>query len=215
MKIAILGSTGFVGRVLLARALKDGHQVRTLVRNPDKLGEFRDRVELVKGDVFEIDRVEETVRGAQVLLSTVPPEAHARDPQRYAKLMEELLAVLKRNSVRRFIHIGGAAHGGGEGEAWSAGRRFLRGFLKVVYRQGLVAKQLEWEALRKSDLDWTLVRPPRIASGRRTGTVLADERKLAGLWIDVDDLVDFMLKQISSDEWVRRAPLVASGRKPG
>jgi uncharacterized protein len=34
MKIAILGSTGFVGQVLLKKALEQGYQIRTLVRNP-------------------------------------------------------------------------------------------------------------------------------------------------------------------------------------
>lgn len=38
MKIAILGSTGFVGKVLLRKALDKGYQVKTLVRDPEKLG---------------------------------------------------------------------------------------------------------------------------------------------------------------------------------
>ena len=38
MKIAMLGSTGFLGTVLLEKALNAGYQVRTLVRNPAKLG---------------------------------------------------------------------------------------------------------------------------------------------------------------------------------
>lgn len=37
MKICILGSTGFLGRVVLRKALEDGHVVRTLVRTPGKL----------------------------------------------------------------------------------------------------------------------------------------------------------------------------------
>lgn len=37
MKICILGSTGFLGRVVLRKALEDGHEVRTLVRTPGKL----------------------------------------------------------------------------------------------------------------------------------------------------------------------------------
>jgi hypothetical protein len=41
MKIAILGSTGFLGKVLLGKALEAGYQVRTLVRDRDPLGPFR------------------------------------------------------------------------------------------------------------------------------------------------------------------------------
>ena len=40
MKIAILGSTGFVGKVLLEKALENGYQPKTLVRNPEKLSDY-------------------------------------------------------------------------------------------------------------------------------------------------------------------------------
>jgi len=52
MKIAIFGSTGFLGKMLLEMALDKGYQVKTLVRNPDKLGELRDRVKFIQGDIF-------------------------------------------------------------------------------------------------------------------------------------------------------------------
>ena len=34
MKITLLGATGFVGRVLLARLAQEGHQLTVLSRNP-------------------------------------------------------------------------------------------------------------------------------------------------------------------------------------
>ncbi len=51
MKIAILGSTGFVGKVLLEKASEKGYQVKTLVRNSEKLGMYKERVEFILGDV--------------------------------------------------------------------------------------------------------------------------------------------------------------------
>ena len=38
MKIALLGSTGFVGTVLLKKALAQGHQLKVLARSPEKIG---------------------------------------------------------------------------------------------------------------------------------------------------------------------------------
>ena len=34
MKITLLGATGFVGRILLARLAQEGHQLTVLSRNP-------------------------------------------------------------------------------------------------------------------------------------------------------------------------------------
>jgi len=213
MKIALLGSTGFLGKVLLERALERGHQVRTLVRAPERLGEFRNRVEFVHGSAFEAGDLEATVLGTEAVLSTVgPPQRSPKDPERYQKAMQDLVAAMDKQNITRLIHTGGAAHPGGENENWTMGRRLLRFALNLMWKPGLVAKQLEWEVLKKSNLDWTLVRPPRIAKGTATGNLVADEKNLASLQVNVADLADFLLDQIDSRDWIRKAPLVAARR---
>jgi uncharacterized protein YbjT (DUF2867 family) len=52
MKITILGSTGFVGRVLIKKAIASGYQVKTLARNPEKLEEIKDKIEIITGSVL-------------------------------------------------------------------------------------------------------------------------------------------------------------------
>ena len=170
MKIAILGSTGFLGMVLLEKALEEGHQVRTLVRTPDKLGEFKDRVEYVQGSIDAVDKLEETVRGTEAVLSTIgPPQRNPGKPEFYQKALQGLVAVMEKQNIKRLIWTGGAVHAGGENENWTLGRRFLWFFLTLVARPILKAKHLEWEVLKASDLDWTLVRPPRIVEGELPG----------------------------------------------
>ena len=210
MKIAILGSTGFVGRTLLEKALENGFQIKTLVRNPEKLGTFKNKVEFIQGDISQFEKVEECINGVQAVLSTVPPERDTKDPEKYALIMKELVKILEKNDIKRFIHIGGAGHGGGENENWTFERRLLRAFLNLMWKPGLIAKQLEWEVLQKSQLDWTLIRPPRIGRGKSKDEIIADEINLDSLEIKVEDLAEFMLKQIESKEWVRKAPLVAT-----
>lgn len=213
MKIAILGSTGFLGKVLLEKALDAGYEVRTLVRNPDKLGEFKDRVEFIQGNVFQANDIEETVLGTEAVLSTVgPPQRNPGDPAKYEQAMKDLVAALEKQNIKRLIHVGGSVNAGGENENWTIGRRLLRLFLNVVFKPGLVAKQLEWEVLKGSNLDWTLVRPPHIVKGKAFGKVSADEKNLSRTNVNVDDLADFMLAQINSKDWIRKAPLVATPR---
>lgn len=213
MKIALLGSTGFLGKVLLKKALDNGYQVRTLVRNPEKLGEFKDRVDFIQGNIFESDKIQETVMGTDVVISTVgPPQKKPKNPEKHKTAMEDLVAALNKHNIKRFIHIGGAVHPGGENENWTIGRQLLRLFLNLSWEPGLVAKQLEWEVLKESDLEWTLVRPPQITKGGSTGKVIADEKNLARTKINVEDLSSFILDQINSEKWLKKAPLVASER---
>lgn len=210
MKIAILGSTGFVGKVLLRKALEKGFQVKTLVRDPTKLGKYKDQVEFVSGNASQTDKLEETIAGTGVVLSTLPPIGNPNEPERCAKAMEDVVAILERNAIERFIHIGGAAHGGGANENWTLDRRILKLYLSIVYKRGLIAKQLEWEVLRKSNLEWTLVRPPKVIEEKPQGHVVADEKNLASTQVNVEDLAEFMLDQVNSEQWIDQAPLVAS-----
>jgi putative NADH-flavin reductase len=132
-KIAILGSTGFVGKVLLNKALEKGYRVKTLIRNPDKLGSLKDKVEIVKGSYLNPDDIDKTISGVKAVLSTVgPPQQKPGSPDIYETAMKNLVAALEKQNIRRLIHIGDAGHSGGENENWSLNRRILRFFLRLV-----------------------------------------------------------------------------------
>jgi nucleoside-diphosphate-sugar epimerase len=211
MKIAILGSTGFVGKVLIHKAVASGYQVKTLARNPEKLADIKDKVEIIEGSVFDPSALEATIEGAEAVLSTIgPPQRNPGNPELYEKAMKDIVRIMDKDGIKRYIHIGGAVHAGGENESWPLNRRFLRLFLRLFGKPILIAKNLEWEVLKTSDLDWTLVRPPQIVKGKATGKLSADEKNLAGMQADVDDLTDFMLEQIVTKNWIRKAPLVSS-----
>ena len=214
MRIAILGSTGFVGKVLIKKAIDAGYQVKTLARNPEKLEEIKNKIEIIKGNVFEPLSIGSVIEGAEVVLSTIgPPQRNPGDPVQYEKAMKNIVSEMDKYGIKRYIHIGGAAHPGGENERWTMSRRLLRFLLTLFSKQILVAKHLEWEVLKTSDLDWTLVRPPRITNEEASGNISADEKILKSLKISVSDLTDFILEQITSKEWIRKAPLVSSTGK--
>jgi putative NADH-flavin reductase len=214
MKITILGSTGFLGKVVLEKALESNYQVKTLVRTPNKLGEYKDKVEYIEGSVTEADKLEEAVSETEVVISTIgPPMKNPGDPELYRKSMERLVTILEKRSIKRYIHIGGAAHLGGENENWSMGRKILRLVLKTIAKPILVAKQLEWEVLKNSKLEWTLVRPPGIMKEVFKGKgIIADEKNLSRTKVNVEDLAVFIVDQITSKDWIRKAPLVAAGK---
>jgi len=213
MKIAILGSTGFVGKVLLSKALEKGYQIKTLVRNPEKLEDLSDKIEIIQGNVFDPSAVEATIGGTEAVLSTIgPPQRNPGNPELYEKAMKDIVRIMDKHGIKRYIHIGGAAHKGGENEVWKFNRKFLRLFLNLFGKQILVAKHLEWEVLKSSDLDWTLVRPPRIANEAASGSMSINEKNLKYLKVSVEELTDFILQQISSKDWIRKAPLISSGK---
>ncbi len=214
MKIALFGSTGFLGSVLLQKALNAGYEVNTLVRNPDKLTAYKNSIEYVQGNIFDPVSIRSAISGTEVVLSTVGPSR--RDPNQphlYEQAMVDLVEAMKACGISRIIHTGGAVHAGGENEHWTLQRQALRLFLVLFASPVLEAKRLEWKVLKKSGLDWTLVRPPAIVESVARRGICAEEKNLASLTVNVEDLADFMLRQIVSREWIGKAPLVASSRK--
>ena len=213
MKVAILGSTGFVGKILIHKAVAAGYQIKTLARHPEKLYDICEKIEIIQGSVFDPSAVEATIEGTEAVLSTIgPPQRNPGNPEPYEKAMIDIVRIMDKHGIKRYIHIGGAVHEGGENETWNFNRKCLRFFLSLFGKQILVAKQLEWEVLKSSDLDWTLIRPPRIVNGSDSGSIFVDEKNLISLKVGVEELTDFILKQISSKEWIKKAPLISSGK---
>ncbi|MFI5758483.1 NAD(P)-dependent oxidoreductase [Streptomyces sp. NPDC051569] len=70
MKIAVLGSTGLTGRLLVTQALARGHEVTALARDTDRLSDLAtDALRAVRADVSEPSTVLAAVEGADVVVS--------------------------------------------------------------------------------------------------------------------------------------------------
>ncbi len=144
MRLTILGSTGLVGKVLLGKALESGHHVKTLVREPARLGEYRERVEHVVGDATDSEAVASALAGSEAVLSTVgPPQRNPGDPRRYERAMQNVLDAIEAKGARRLVHVGGAGYQVVDGEEWTLKRRLLRAGLLLFAKPILDAKWLE------------------------------------------------------------------------
>ncbi|MCY0944162.1 NAD(P)-dependent oxidoreductase [Streptomyces antarcticus] len=72
MKIAVLGSTGQTGRLVIARALERGHDVIALARRPERVdAPAADNLWVVRADVTHPGSVTAAVEGADVVVSTL------------------------------------------------------------------------------------------------------------------------------------------------
>ena len=64
MRLAIFGGTGGTGLELTRQALEHGHNVRVLVRNPNRMPLVNPNMRLVLGNVLDHESVTKTVLGA-------------------------------------------------------------------------------------------------------------------------------------------------------
>ncbi|MBF6175930.1 SDR family oxidoreductase [Nocardia blacklockiae] len=116
MRCVVFGATGYIGGRLVPELLRRGHAVRLLVRSPEKLSEvpWRDRVEVVVGDVTDGDAVQRAVAGQEVLYYLVHSLScdDFEDVDRTAARIAADRAA--RAGLRRVVYLGGITPEGQE-----------------------------------------------------------------------------------------------------
>ena len=106
----VTGATGYIGGRLAPRLLDKGYAVRAMARRPDKLAgvAWRDRVEVVRGDLAEPDSLAAALDGVDVLYYLVHSMGTSRDfVAEEARSAGNLVAAARRAGVRRLVYLSG------------------------------------------------------------------------------------------------------------
>ncbi len=155
-KVIVIGATGHVGRRLVARGLAQGHAVTAFVRSGQKLVQqwhdrLPERLRVVEGDALDESAVGQAIEGHDALVNAA---GHATDP----KTLERICAVIVRQAERvmapppRIWLFGGAA-------ALDIPHTPYLGVdlpgVPAIYQ----AHKRNWEMLRRSATDWSLMCP--------------------------------------------------------
>jgi uncharacterized protein YbjT (DUF2867 family) len=105
----VFGATGYLGGRLVPALLGAGHQVRVAARSPVKLAEvpWRDRVEIVEGDVTDSGSVRDAVAGQDVVYYLVH-SLNRRDFVEVDRRAAHVLAdAVRVSDVGRLVYLGG------------------------------------------------------------------------------------------------------------
>ena len=211
MKIAVFGATGFAGLRLLQAAIDRNIEVKALVRTPAKLGSLSDKIEVIQGDYLDKEMTFKTIEGTQAVLSTVGPpmgRKHSVKPDDFENGMLNVVNHMQGLGINRIINMASLATSF-EGEHIIFSRKFFRVLTSIIAPVMTPAKEKELAVMMKSDLDWTTLRVSRITE-KAEGTFTANEHKPVGMQVNVDQLANFMLDNIASDAWVKKAPFVGT-----
>ena len=110
MDLLVTGATGFVGAALVPVLLGDGHRVRCLVRDPDRLvAPWRDRVEVVQGRAEDRQAVWRAGDGCDAAVFLVHGmEGRLRGlAERERATAEAFASGAETAGIRRIVYLGG------------------------------------------------------------------------------------------------------------
>jgi putative NADH-flavin reductase len=208
-QIAIFGGTGTVGSELVRRALGSGYHVRALVRRPAAVAAHADTLELVTGDVREPSAVSQTLAGSGAVLSTLGA-GRGDDPTTRRVGTANILDAMRDAGIRRLVAMGGF-HYRVPGDPGNPGQKLVGALLHLAPGVDVEDTEELARVVTSSDRDWTFVRSPRVAPGKRAGSYQTGILRL-GPWSSVasGDIAAFMLHCLDDETQVRRAPMIRS-----
>lgn len=202
MKLVIFGSTGGTGQQLLRQALEDGHEVVAVARRPEAITQESPRLQVLRGDALDPATLPEAVRGVEAALSALGVGQDFRTTTVISRGTANIVAALRDAGVRRFLCVtsGGCLYDPREPFLF---RVFGRALLKNIFADHARTEEI----VRAADLDYTIVRPPRLTNGKRTDKYrLARETYVpGGTTIARADLAAFLLHEARACEYLRCA----------
>lgn len=160
MKIAVIGSTGRTGRLLLAEGLRRGHSMTAFTRRPEELEEVAGLQAIVHGDGRILDNVRQAVQGQDIVISIV--NAGRAGPGTVATdVTRTVITAMQEAGVRRLVCV--SAYPVVATRPWLA-IKIIRWIFRHTY-----ADLANMEPLVKaSGLDWTIIRPTQLTNGPAT-----------------------------------------------
>jgi len=129
MKIFLTGATGYIGGRLAPRLIEAGHSLRCLSRSPRKLDDEpwarRDDVEVVQGDISDVDELADMMRGCDAAYYLVHSmvSAGGEYAEKDRRLARNFAKAAEKAGVKRMIYLGGLGEMGEDLSAHLRSRR--------------------------------------------------------------------------------------------
>lgn len=208
MKIVVFGASGGVGLQVVKQAVAAGHGVTAFVRSPDKFEIQHENLTVFEGDARDAHAVEKAIAGHEAVISTLGP-TRPPIPHMMEISAKNIVAGMARHGVRRLVSTTGAGVRQPEDQPKSAD--LFIGFLLNLLAKSVVLDSAEnVKVIQASDLDWTIVRYPRLMDGAHTrkyrvGYVSKD----SSTQLSRADGADFVLKELEEQKWLRKLPVVS------
>ena len=208
MTIALFGGSGRTGVEFIPRALAAGHQLQILARSPEKLPYADTALTITGGDVLNLDDVKKVIAGTDAVVSLLGQTSGGRkDVQTVGT--GHLVTAMREAGVRRIISMSGGGLPYAKDKPKAIDKAF-RGVMGIFFRSVIKDAKDHAAVLQGSDLDWTIVRAPRLVDEPDQGTYKEGYvGTTGGSKISRGDVADFILKVLDEGSYKRDMPFVS------
>jgi len=208
-KVAVIGGTGKSGKYLVQQLIQQEFHFKVLVRNPDHFQISSPLIEVIHGNVSDIHSVQTLLKDCHAVISTLGMGIPNSEPTIFSQSTTNIIEGMKEYELKRYIVITGL-NVDTPFDNKNVKAKAATDWMKSNFPKSTADKQLEYELLSKSELDWTLVRLPMIELTDQQNEVSVNVEDCPGEKISATDLAAFLVNQLNETKYIKSAPFIAS-----
>ena len=162
------------------------------------------------GDALDQHTIERALVGVDAVIQTLgvspTPELIFGGTRLFSVATRILVNAMEASTVRRLICVTGL----GAGDSRGRGGLLYNAIFYLILGSVYADKDAQEWIIRRSRLEWTIVRPTVLTTGPRTGAyrVLVDPRDWQSGFISRADVGDFLVRQVSDASLVHKTPVL-------
>ncbi|KAF8197921.1 hypothetical protein BJ912DRAFT_50007 [Pholiota molesta] len=215
MQILILGATGPSGLCLVRKSLSvyPDAAIILYVRSPQKIPTglaTNPAITIREGTLNELDKVEDAIKGADVILSALGPiPGNHPKGNPIATFYGHVIHFMWKHSVKCIILLGTSV-------ITDTKDRFILPYNLLFAAIRIAISAPYWDIIttgetfmtQADNIDWTIVRVPILTDAPTEG-VVAGYKGDVGIWLSRAAYAAFSVGEIEKREWIRKTPLIA------
>ncbi len=201
-KIIVFGGTGDVGQLVVKKLLNGNHSVVVLTRQEKSSS---DNLDFVIGDVLDDTLVGKIINPDDSVIITLGFNNSSQDTM--SRGTANIISAMNKKGVKRLVCLSAQ----GAGDSWDY---MPDDFKKMVSADKILSASfkdhsIQEEIVKQSNLDWTIVRPTEIISGKESGTFTinrpSDNSKFQ---ISNSDVAQFIVTALEEGKYVRQVAMI-------
>jgi putative NADH-flavin reductase len=215
MRILILGITGRTGSLVAAEAVKRGHNVVGIARDPGKV--TLKEAEIVTGTPYDFETVRNAIRGCDSVISTLNifPQTQGlfskvRTPlDSMSVSMKNTVKAMEEQGIKRIVVMTALGVGTSAKEVPA-----LFSFIVKIsnIRYAYADHDVQEKVLENSNLDWTIVRPVGLTDKNDNLSILhnLNGEGMIKSTISRNAVAHFMLDCIEKGQFIKQKPGISN-----
>ncbi|MFD5142939.1 NAD(P)-dependent oxidoreductase [Streptomyces sp. NPDC058401] len=203
MRITVFGASGSVGALLVPEALRRGHEVVAVTRDPAHIKLRHPHLTVAVAELNDPPALGKALAGAGAAIITLGDPVCDTGTR-------AVLAAMRNTGVERVEVLTGFGASAISRRRLGPGMRGVVGAVRLLVRTGFRAKERQDAYVRASGLTFTIVQPPTLTYGPATGTYRHGDYRGASILgkISRADLAAFMLDNLEQDRYVDQSVYV-------